>query len=199
MRGYDVENDLALNYRFSDVTLLAILGELPSEAQSNAFDVALMFLAPLSLAEAPTHAAALARICGSPSSGVLGTAAVALAQRARSVVSEAAPLLEWLASPGTRPAPAAAAVTDEDDRAVRRLRQALAARGVGIEALSVPLSRESALLATLWFAGLTRREQLETALILAALPSVVAEAFMHQAGYFAHYPTLLPPFDFEDA
>jgi hypothetical protein len=198
VHGYDVETDLALHYRSSDVSLLSLLGELPTERQSKAFDVALTFLAPLSIAEAPTHAAALARICGSPSNGVLGSAAVALAERAHSVVSDAAPLLEWLASGGKPPPPGVAPANEEDHRAVQRLRDALAARGVEIEALGSSLSRQSALLATLWFAGLTRPEQLETALILASLPSVVAEAFCHRIGSFKDYPTTLPPFAFDE-
>jgi hypothetical protein len=198
VHGYDVERDLARYYRFTDVSLLALVGELPSEEQSKAFDVALTFLAPLSMADAPTHAAALARICGSPSSGVLGSAAVALSERARSVVTEAAPLLEWLASGGGGLSPPPEAATEEDSRAVRHLRETLAACSVRVEALNHPLSRQSALLATLWFAGLTRPEQLETALIMASLPSVAAEAFMHRIGSFTDYPTSLPPFEFED-
>src|SRR5579862_485636 len=75
MHGYDVEGDLARHYRSSDVVLLALTGELPSDEQSIAFDVALTFLAPLSVAEAPAHVAALAHITGSRSSAILGVSA----------------------------------------------------------------------------------------------------------------------------
>jgi hypothetical protein len=199
LHGYSVEGDLANHYRFSDVVLLALTGELPSDEQGQAFDAALIVLAPLSMAAAPTHATALAQICGSRSSSILGVGAVALAERARHVIAQAAPLLEWLASTLTAPPPPAlTAASDEDKRALERFRGVLAARGVRVPALDHPLSREAALIATLWFAGLTRREQLEAALVLASLPAVSAEAHLHGVASFREYPMQLPPFAYED-
>jgi citrate synthase len=196
IHGYDVESDLARHYTFAEVTLLTLLGELPSEEQAYAFDMALTFLAPLSIAEAPTHAAALAHISGSPPTGVLGAAAIALAERARSVIADASSVLEWLAAPSAPLDPALAATTEEDRRAVERLREALARRGIEIERLQEPLTRDAALLAVLWFAGLTRREHLEAALVMASLPSVLAEAYRHEAASFRDYPMQLPPFEY---
>jgi hypothetical protein len=196
IHGYDVEGDLARHYSFAEVTLLALLGELPSEEQAHAFDVALIFLAPLSIAEAPTHAAALARISGSPPTGVLGVAAIALAERARSVLEGASGALAWLAEPSCPLDPTLAATTEEDRQAVGRLREALAGRGIQIERLNEPLGRDAALVAVLWFAGLTRREQLEAALVMASLPGVLAEAYRHEAASFRDYPMQLPPFEY---
>jgi hypothetical protein len=81
---------------------------------------------------------------------------------------------------------------------VQRLRDALTARGVRIPALEGSLSRQAALVATLWFAGLTRPEQLEAALVTASLPGVVAEAPFHGVASFREYPMQLPPFQYED-
>lgn len=198
LHGYDVEGDLARHYRFSDVTLLALLGQLPSDEQLEAFDVAMSFLSPLSVAEAPTHAAVLARICGAQSSGVLGAAAVALAERARHVVNASAGLLEWLRAPHGTPEARHLATTEEDRSAVERLRATLADRNVRVPALGQPLGREAALVATLHFAGLTEPHQLETAMVMASLPLAVAEARMHEVASFREYPIQLPPFEYED-
>src|SRR5262245_48707929 len=60
LHGYDVEADLCAHYSFVETVLLSLTGELPSEPQAAAFDVALQFLGPLSVAHASTHAAVLA-------------------------------------------------------------------------------------------------------------------------------------------
>jgi hypothetical protein len=198
VHGYDVERDLARHYRFADVMLLALVGRLPSDEQFEAFDTAMSFLAPVPITEAPTHAAVLARICGAQSSGVIGTAAVALAERARSIVSNSAGLLEWLREPSGPIPPRFLATTAQDCDAVDRLRTALTARKVHVPQLQHPFTRESALVATLWFAGLTQPGQLEAAIVVASLPTAVAEAHMHEAASFREYPMQLPPFEYED-
>jgi hypothetical protein len=198
VHGYLVERDLAKHYRFTDTALLALTGELPSEAEGAAFDVAMTFLGPLSVAEAPAHAAALARICGARSSAILAAAAITLAERARFIVAGCGKLLDWLAAPDDALDPALVAAGEEDRIAVDALRAALALRNVDIEVLARPLSREAALVTTLWFAGLRRPEQIETALVMASLPSVVAEAHCHDVASFREYPMKLPPFEYED-
>jgi hypothetical protein len=199
LHGYAVEGDLAPHYRLSEVTLLALSGELPSDPQREAFEVAFIFLSALSAAEAPVHAALLAQICGSRSSAVIAVAAVALSERARTIVAESRALVEWLASPEKSLLDAAFTTNSDEERAaVERLRHALERRGVAIDALTRPLSRMAAILATLHFAGLTRTDQLEAALVLASLPTAVAEARMHGVASFRDYPMLLPPFEYED-
>jgi hypothetical protein len=198
IHGYDVQSDLVRHYSFAEVFLLTLVGELPSDEQTAAFETAMTFAAPLSIAEAPTHAAVLARICGARPSGVLGVGIVALAERARSIIDESAKVLDWLPSqdhPLERPPIVTSA---EDPDTVRRLRDALTARGVRIEAPMDNLPLHAAILTTLRFAGLTRPEQLESALVLAWLPCVVTEAYSHAVASFPDYPMQLPPFQYED-
>ena len=68
VHGYDVEGDLALHYQPTDLLFLLLMGELPTPAVSRAFSVVLMFLAPVSVAHASTHAAVVGRLCGAPAS-----------------------------------------------------------------------------------------------------------------------------------
>ena len=79
VHGYDVEGDLARHYQASDLLFLTLMGELPSAAISRAFSVALMFLGPVSVAHASTHAAVVGRLCGTPTSSVFGVAAIGAA------------------------------------------------------------------------------------------------------------------------
>ena len=198
MHGYSVECDLAHHYGLTEVTLLALLGELPSDERVRAFEVAMTYLAPASIAEAPAHAAALAQICGSPSVGVLQVAAIGLAERARSLAMDAQPALEWLNAPDSTPGSALLAESDAERAAVQRLRLALAARNVEIPALSAHLSRANALVATLWFAGLRTAHLIELALVMASLPCAVAEAHRHGVASFHEYPIELPPFEYRE-
>lgn len=88
IHGYAVQDDLARHYRFSDVIYLSLTGELPTDAQSRMFEQVLIRLSPISVGEAPSHAASLARVCDGSNSAVIGTGAMALAEQARFVVSE---------------------------------------------------------------------------------------------------------------
>ena len=47
--------------------------------------------------------------------------------------------------------------------------------------------------------GLTRSEQIEAALVLARLPSTLAEGLAETPTQFAHYPINLPQFAYEEA
>jgi hypothetical protein len=204
LHGYCVESDLAPHYSFTDAVLLTLTGELPSADQAAAFDVALAFLAPLSVAHAPTHAGVLARICGARFSSVLAIAAVTLAERGRTILDAHGALLEWLDSSRTGPArepPAATlAASDGARNSVSRMRQALARRGAEIPALdpSNDLGRMPALLAILYFAGLEHREQIEAALVLASFASAIAEARTRTVASFREYPMNVPGFVYEE-
>ncbi len=57
LHGYAVAGDLARFYGAIDVTWLVLRGELPTAAERAAFDVAMVLLAPVSVGEAPAHAA----------------------------------------------------------------------------------------------------------------------------------------------
>jgi hypothetical protein len=198
VHGYSVEGDLACHYAWADGVLLALTGELPTQEQAAAFEVALHFLSPAPVNEAPTHAVVVARICNVTTSAMVGTAAIALGEQAHAVVAAHAELLARLeesagANAGSWPA------ADEDERAsVARLRAALRARGVALACLDQDLGRNPALMATLWFAGLTRPEQIESAFTIARLPAALAEAFATPSHSYRDYPVLLPFVTYRD-
>jgi hypothetical protein len=177
IHGYDVEGDLARHYSFADTVLLALTGELPSEAQVTAFDVVMQFLAPAPVNEGPAHAAVIVRICNVLTSAIVGTAAVTLGEQARAIVE------------GEQ---AARAETPEERASVERLRGALRGRGVLVPTIEYDIGRTAALIATLRFAGLERAEQIEAAFVLARLPAAVAEAFATPSHSYREYPVDLP-------
>ncbi len=198
LHGFSVEGDLAVHYRFSELVQVALTGALPDEARGRAFDIALQFLAPLAVSEAPTHAAVLARLCGARNSSILAVACIALAERARALVAEHRELLEWLDHP-TGELPARFHAREPEERAsVQRLLAALTAAEIAVPALAGDPDRQSAIFMTLHFAGLTRAEHLETALVLASLAPTLAEAEAHRAGAFEEYPMRLPDFMYEE-
>lgn len=192
IHGYDVQRDLAPRYGLVDTFFLAITGELPeSEAEARAVEVALAFLAPATAAEAPAHAAGLARLCGAATSAVIGTGAIALAEEARFLLAQHGPLLEWL-SGERRGAPPGVEAAEEERQAVARLLVCLeAAPGY----LPPPgLGLLASLLAVLFAAGLRTPEQLEAAFVWARLPCVMAEALAVKPGRFRKYPMDLPAY-----
>ena len=197
LHGYDVEADLARHYGFAELLLLALTGEAPSREAGRAFEVALIFLAPLPVSEAPTHAAVLARMCGSPPSGMLGTAGIVLAEQSRAIVEEAAGLLAWLDAPdGPPPEPYRA--RDEEERAsLGRLRAALAPTGLACPAVfDHEPGRLPALLGVLHACGLRDPGRLVAALLFARLPSLAAEGLAVEPGHLADYPIDLPDFEY---
>jgi hypothetical protein len=204
VHGYDVETDLAAHYSFAEITLLTLTGELPTAVQADAFGVALAFLAPLSVAHAPTHAAVLARICGTRFSSVAAIAAVTLAERARAILDEHTPLLEWLdrLQNGSKEAPHGSfrARTGSERASVARLQKVLGTRDIRIPAITAEndLARMPALLATLHFAGLVQREQLEVTLNLASFACAVTEARTRDVASFREYPMNVPRFVYEE-
>ena len=103
IHGYAVATDLASHYRFSDVVYLSLSGELPTDEQSQTFERALILLAPISIAEAPSHAASLARVCDGSNSAVIGTGAIALAEQARHALGEHRAFLEALRAGSATP------------------------------------------------------------------------------------------------
>jgi hypothetical protein len=198
IHGYAVEGDLARHYGLAEGVLLALTGELPAVEQAAAFEVAFHFLSPAPVNEAPAHAAVVARICDVTTSAMAGTAAIALAEQAHAVVGAHAGLLAELGAGKGAGAGAWAAADDEERASVARLRAALRERGVVLASLEADVGRIPALLATLWFAGLTRAEPIEAALTLARLPAALAEAFATPSHSYRDYPVLLPPVSYRD-
>ena len=204
VHGYDVESDLAVNYSFAETTILTLTGELPSGEQAGAFGVALQFLAPLSVAYAPTHAAVLARICGARFSSVSAIAAVTLAERARSILDENTGFVDWLnrLREGSKETPPESfhPKSDGERASVSRFRRALAWHGIEIPEVIAQhdLGRTPALLAALHFSGLVHREQMEAALVLASFASAIAEARTRDVASFREYPMNVPRFVYKE-
>jgi len=199
VHGYDVEGDLARHYQSSDLLFLMLMGELPSEPVSRAFAVACLFLAPVSVAHASTHAAVVGRLCGAPASGLFGVAAIAAAEHAHSLLDEHQQLFDWLHARQS-PLPEHFRARDAADlAAVERLEQALVPTGVAIPALAERPSRDAALLMLLFELGFERREPLEAAIMLARLPSGIAEALAERPTNFGNYPINLPRFEYTES
>jgi hypothetical protein len=199
LHGLSVEGDLALHYRFPELVQVALTGAAPDEANGRAFDIALQFLAPLAIAEAPTHAAVLARVCGARTSSIVAVTCIALAERARHVIAQHGDLLAWLETADGGELPARYRSSSAEDAAcLDRLRMALASAGVEVPGLARGLERWTALFMTLHFAGLRRPEQLEAVLVMASLAPTVAEAISHAPGAIANYPINVPAFVYEE-
>jgi hypothetical protein len=198
VHGFGVEEDLALHYRYPELVLLALTGEPPDETRGRVFDIALQFLAPVAVDEAPSHAAVLARLCGAPTSSILAVACTVLAERARHIVADHMELLQWLeASQGELP-PRYRDEMGDDSACVDRLRNALAAANADVPALARDPNRWTAVFMTLHSAGLRRADQWETVLVIASIAPVMAEAQAHSPGAFAQYPIDFPPFVYEE-
>lgn len=192
--GYDVERDLAAFYRFSDLIFLALVGELPDEARSRAFEVALCFAMPVSVADAGVHAPLLARLCGARPSGVLSVAGLVLAEQTTALLSKVSAALAErdIGQPNSLPAELRA--TNE---AERRSVVALASLLKGV--IEVPVladdpNREIALISVLRACGVTQDFQLASLLALARMPSALAEATRVRPGDFGTYPIDTPHF-----
>lgn len=199
VHGFDVEGDLARHYQPTDLLFLFLNGELPAAPVSRALTVALMFLAPVSVAHASTHAAVVGRLCGTPASSAFGVAAIGTAEHARSLLDDHAELIAWLATPRGSLPERFQARGAADLAAVQRLELALAPTGFSVPALAERPSRDAALLMVLFALGFQQREQLETVIALARLPSAIAEAFAERPANFGNYPINLPRFAYTES
>lgn len=194
--GYDVESDLARHYAFSDTLLLALTGDLPDDARSRAFAAVLTFASALSVADAPIHAPVVARLCGVRTGGVLAIGAIALGEKADTLLAAIGAALDENAAGAL--APELAARDDAERASVSRLRDAIGA-GVDVAAFARDPSRDVAVIAVLRACGLTTPFQLGAALSVARLPSVIAEAVSTKPGDFKGYPMDTPHFEYDGA
>jgi hypothetical protein len=197
VHGYDVESDLARHYGPAELVLLTLTGELPEPSVRHAFEVAWLFLAPTSVAEAPSHAAVLSRLCGAPPSSSIAVAAIGLAEQARALVEEHAELLRSLRARAALPARYQSQEALHA-AAVERLRSALEPSGLIVPTLAQAPTRDAALLSVLFACGLKRPEQLQAAVVLSRLPCCVAEGFAERATNFGNYPINLPAFAYQE-
>ncbi|HEX2670970.1 MAG TPA: hypothetical protein VHM25_08860 [Polyangiaceae bacterium] len=199
VHGYDVEGDLARHYQSADLLFLLLQGELPTPAISRAFSVALMFLAPVSVAHASTHAAVVGRLCDAPARSMFGVAAIGAAEHASWLLHEHRELLAWLLAPRGSLPERFRARDEADLAAVQRLTTALEPTGLSVPALAEGPSRDAALLMVLFAVGFHSRERLEAAIVLARLPSGIAEALAERPTNFGNYPINLPRFTYTES
>lgn len=190
IHGYSVGDDLGRHYGFAEVVFLALTGELPDRAAGLAFERALIFAAPVTIAEAPSHAAALARLCSAKPSSVAAVAAIGLAEQSRHRLGELGPLLAWLREGRPGDAPGAA-----PDPRTAALHEALRSAGARVNDRDRDLPLPAALLATFHDLGLREPWQLEAVFTIARWPVAMAEAMSNAPGALGTYPIRLPPFE----
>lgn len=196
VHGYDVQDDLARNYRFGEVALTALRGEVPSEAIGRLFETVLCFLSPCSAGDAPGHAALLVRACGARTPAVLAGGAVALSEEAAAIVDEHRDLLAWLEEP-TAELPRAHVCRSESERqAVRRFEASVHACGERLGVLEHDPTLVAALLAAAYHCGARDAERLQAVWLLARLPTVMAEGLHHDPASLRRYPIDLPHFHY---
>jgi len=192
--GYEVETDLAPNFSFAEVMLTALTGQAPTRETGRLLEITLGFMSATSVAEAPAHAAVLARICGATSAGMLSCGVLTLAEQARAVMEAHEGLFAWLSHKEGPLPPAFRAATAADRDSVERYREALAAASLQLEVLRHDPTRTAALIAGLHACGATRVEWVEALWVSARLPVVVAEGLAAVPLSFRDYPMRLPPF-----
>lgn len=190
LHGYDVEQDLARFYRFSDVLYLSLAGELPGDRQSRAFEAVLMFASVMSVGSAPVHASVLARLCGCRTGGVLAVGALTMGEHVDALLQAVGDALD---DEGPLPSELRAATFKERD-SVTRL--AAATDGLSIPVLAKDPSLDVALVAVLRAAGLTSTFQIVSALALGKMPAAIAEAAATKPADFHSYPMDTPHFEY---
>jgi hypothetical protein len=202
MHGYDVQQDLARHYRFSELLFLALTGDLPDEDAARALDVALVFASPAFAGDASTHAAIVSRVCGPRASSVFSVAATATAEHVRTILDRHETILARLAIGALNGSAVKYAPRDaQEEQSVQRLRTALGAFCAKVPAIGYNIGLETAIIATLTACGLRNRDQLEVVLSSARMPAACAEALAWKPGDLRAYPMDLPSFlyqkDFE--
>lgn len=194
IHGYDVQSDLIQHYNFSELILLALTGEPPSREIGRAFEIALIFAAPISIAEAPVHAASLSQLVNSRGHGTLGLIGIGLAEQTHYLVESYGDLIEWFGNP-EHPFPEAFCAKDHGEQeAVQRLKEALSDTGIQPKGLQHNVSLFGGLLNVFYSCGLQSKSQIETAFMLARFACAAAEAFAVKPLDFKSYPIDLPPF-----
>src|SRR5690242_2069737 len=132
LHGFSIEGDLAIHYGFPELVQIALTGEPPDATKGRAFDIALQFLAPLAILEAPTHAAVLTRLFGARTSSIVAVACIALAERARFVIEQHGDFLAWLDAPSDEIPARYRSESEDDAECLERLRLALASAGATV-------------------------------------------------------------------
>ena len=190
IHGYGVLDDLARHFAPHEVFLLGLTGETPSESVGRAFGVALTWLSACHVGLAPTHSAVLAKVCGSPSSGIVGIAAMVAAREAEFVLASHQALFDWLDASNSRDF----AGWDERDPTWRiRLHEA---SGLDLAELAIARDAASASLIVFYLVGIKARARLVSAWAWARMIGSLSEALGDQALSMRTYPLRLPKFEY---
>jgi hypothetical protein len=198
IHGYDVVRDLAVHYGFAESVLIALTGEAPTREQGRAFTAAMTVLMTTTVAEAPAHAAVLARLCGARWPSVVSTAAVVLAEQAAALLERHRAWLAWLDAPDGVPPDVTATTADEAERARHFLGRCDPSLGVPGDRWPASPTLVAAALGIAHACGLRRCELVVTAIVTARLCVVAAEAMAQQTGRFEQYPMDVPPIRYEE-
>jgi len=197
LHGYDVWHDLGRHYGFAEVAATALTGDVPDEAYGRAFDLALTLASPGSIAEAPAHAAAIARMLAAPAASVVAMAATVLAESAHAMLVEHGAWLAWLAAPTADPPSAVCARSEADRQSTAVARELVDPRVCPVLA-TLELTTDATILALMFACGVRTPAEIVGALVTARLPAVIAEAERHRRAHLRTYPLQLPPFDYEE-
>ena len=198
LHGLDVQDDLVRHYDFAEIVFTALVGRPPERHEGRGLNILMGVLLPVSVAEAPAHAAVIARICGAQPHRVVAAAAVALCEQAHLELDRRAPLLEWLEHGSRGTPPEEHVAPDEGEReAVRALHECLSGVGLELRPETLSLSPKGAIIAGFFACGVTQRWQLEALFCIARLPAAAAEAMAASPGGFADYPSRLPRFELQ--
>jgi hypothetical protein len=197
LHGYDVHGDLAQHYGFAELVLTALRGEAPTSAEGELLEVTLMFLAPCSVAEPPSHVAVLSRACGARTSSMIAASAVTLAEQAAAIIEQHLALIEWLCEPQVELPEQFRCLDPHEREAVVALRSRVGRTNLDVIALEHDPTLMAALLATAHRSGLRRPDQLQALLVTARLPVVLAEGLAFPKGGRREYPADVPHFQYD--
>lgn len=194
IHGFSIHDDLAAHYGLADVLFLTLTGELPSnDSVRQAFELTLIFASTVDIADASVHAARLARHVMSGKENPAASAAVGgigAAEQIQSLLSGAAPAIDWLQEGGSFPS-TMRAQCDEERSQVRSFSELLSPQ------FRHPIFDEdpalgAVLVTTLHRCGLERIEQQMGALLAVRMPVVMAEAYAVTDSRIWNYPLNLP-------
>ena len=199
IHGYNMYHDLVKHYSFTEMIYLSLKGELPNKESGHAFEIALKFLFPISISEAPSHAGVVGKICTGQPSAVMGMTAITLIDMARQCIEDHQKLLVWLYSP-TDELPKSFRAKEENTRKiVLELKNHLAQTQFSCDIFKHDPNLISALIAVLYACGLQVPEQIQAAIVFAKYPCAIAEGFAVPAFSLFEYPLRLPNYQYKDS
>ena len=196
LHGYSVASDLSRHYSFSELILLSLTGKPPDRRTGRAFQILSHFVAPVSVREAPVHAARLGQVVGTGPGSLTSLTAVGLAEQARAHVDECADLIDWLGDPSGVPPDCVEPRDAEDAQRATVLLEALDDIGFDTAVGDLRAGFWPSAVAVAWQCGLKSREQLIAALVSIRLPVAFAEATSVEGGDLRAYPMNLESFDY---